>query len=150
MKSLIVLLLLSQAPLTAREDRPELREKYLALTQDPPAPPAREMAVKALREGSQETRTFYLYAVIDRSVMISYDVAKENYHLLESIGAQHVAREEEIAHNTIYNGRYYRMIRLAENAPAEDVLQKSLGQPMKFDVAMMSDGRQAVLDVRRP
>lgn len=149
MNLIVALLILSQAPLAASEDNPELREKYLSLMKEPRAPRA-PVVEKTIRPDSRETSVYYLHAIIDRSVMITYDVGPKEIAFLQGAGAVLVAHAEEISHHTIFNGRYYRRIYLEPSAPEDDLLQKFVGQPMKFDVAMRSDGRQVVLDVRRP
>lgn len=148
MMLLIVALNISAEPQAARIDNPDVRAKFERHRQvvKVEAPPAQRTIVA----DTQATNILMLEAVLDRAVLVYFEIPPGNEAMLEGTGAVHVHRAEDIAHNTIWAGRYYRLLHLAESAPDDESLQKFCGMPMKFDVAMRSDGKQVVLDVRRP
>lgn len=132
--------------LSAREDRPDIREEYEKRRLLP-----RVTVAPVEREVLFETRTTHIWileAVIDRGALVSFELPKGGEELLP--GAIHVQRAEDVGHNTIWGGKYFRLLPIVESALDDATLQKFAGMPMKFDVAMRSDGRQVVLDIRRP
>lgn len=136
----------AEKQLSAREDRPEIRAQYEQQRLIPKViftPVERQIL-----PDTRTTHTWILEAVIDRSALVSFEIPKGNEELLQ--GAVRVQRAEDVGHNTIWGGKYFRMIPIFGSALDDDSLQKFAGMPMKFDVAMRSDGRQVVLDIRRP
>jgi hypothetical protein len=134
-------------PRGANIDNPELREKFERRRQTPKVvvPP---VALEIV-EGSRTTHTLTLEAVIDGSLLLSFDLTPESEAMLLAAGAAAVERGEDVGHHTIWGGKYFRLLPLVAAILDDASLQKYVGQPMKIDVAMRSDGRQVALDVRR-
>jgi hypothetical protein len=138
----------AQTPQGARIDNPELRAKFERRRQTPQVVP--QATTIPILEGSRTTHVWTLEAVIDRGILVSFDLNPESAALLEAAGAQHVGSAEDVGHHTIWGGKYFRLLPLVAATLDDASLQKWVGQPMKIDVAMRSDGRQVALDVRRP
>jgi hypothetical protein len=143
-----LLTLAQQAAPSAREDRPEVREKLLELRKAPRV--EKTFAMPVMLEDTAGTAILTLEAVLDRGVLVSVQIDEATAVLVERTGALRISRAEDVGHQTLWDGKYYRLLYLAETAPSDDTLKRSVGMPMKFVIGTRSDGRQVALNVKQP
>lgn len=136
------------APRPAWQEDPELKLRYQALEQAQAVePPLKQRKLELAPPAEVEER---IELIEDGGVLVSRPLAAADEAELARLGVRRAASKEQLGHNTLFGGRYYRLLLLVAEGPSEARLLPHLGETLRLLVALRSDRQAVLLDVRRP
>src|SRR5687767_260944 len=91
------------ARMSARVDRPNVRRMFEDLRKTPRI--ERTPVARAVQAGSTQTSVWMLGGVIDRAVLVWFEITPGSEQAVAQTGAITVTREQDITHHSIFKNR---------------------------------------------